>query len=71
MTMTYRRTTTLTLRLVETIESSEDDFTEEDELPSLPGMTVYDTTAEDVTETRGPGLAKCGPVAAARKKASR
>jgi hypothetical protein len=59
--MTYRRTTTLTLRVVEEFH---DDNT--DEMPSLPGMSVYDTTCDEVTETRG--LAKCGPVAIERSR---
>ena len=60
--VTYRRTTTITLRVVETIER-DDDFA--DEPPSLSGIPVYDTTAEPIAE-RGPGLAKCGAAGAER-----
>lgn len=63
--MTYRRTTTLTLRVVETIER-DDDYSD-DEHPSLSGVPVYDTTATEIVEPRP--LAKCGPVPAARRKA--
>lgn len=66
--MTYRRTTTLTvLRVVETIER--DDYAD-DEHPSLSGIPTYDTTAEPIEE-RLPGLAKCGAVAGERRKAAR
>jgi hypothetical protein len=68
--MTYRRTTTFTLHVVE--EYRDDDA---DETPSLPAQRVYDTDGEDITHTRGPALAKCGPVASAgaerRRKAAK
>jgi hypothetical protein len=37
--------------------------TEIDDKPSLrpmPAEYVYDTTAEEISQTRGPGIAKCG-----------
>lgn len=62
--MTRHRTRsemTFTLRVVsETFD--------EDEAPSLPGMPVYDTTAEAVPEPRQ--LAKC-PAPARQRKAVR
>jgi hypothetical protein len=64
--MTYRRTTTLTVLRV--VEEFHDD--NNDETPSLPAQRVYDTTCDDVTETRG--IAKCGPAAIqSRRKAGR
>jgi hypothetical protein len=66
--MSYRRTTEFRMHL-RVVEESDTPFTE-DEHPSLPGMTVYDTTgSEVVTETRGPSLAKCGAVASERRRA--
>lgn len=62
--MTYRRTTTFTLRVVETIER-DDDFT--DEHPSLSGIPTYDTTAESVPPSRP--LAKCSCGAERRRLA--
>lgn len=59
--MKRRITTTFTLHVVE-------EFADEDP-PSLSGMPVYTTDGEEVTQTRGPGLAKCGPVRDERKKA--
>lgn len=64
--MTYRRTTTITLRVVETIER---DDAHDDEPPSLGGIPVYDTTAVDVADQRGPSLAKCGATGERRRKA--
>ncbi len=59
--MSYKRTTTLTvLRVVEEYS--------DDETPSLPGMPVVETDGEDVTDRLRP-LAKCGAVAAERRKA--
>lgn len=66
--MTYRRTTTLTVLRV--VEEFHDDDT--DEMPSLPGMSVYDTTADEVvTETRGPSLSKCCSLQRPRKVGAR
>lgn len=64
--MTYRRTTTMTiLRVVE-------EYSDDDDKPSLPPMPVVDTTGEDVTHAiRCAGLAKCGPVAIERRRVGR
>lgn len=63
---------TFTLRVVRSRTVEHDDGFDDDELPSLPGMRVYDTTGEEVTETRGPSLVKCGARRLeARKKAAR
>lgn len=65
--MSFRRTTTLTVLRV--VEEYHDDDT--DEMPSLPGMSIYDTTADEVvTETRGPSLSKCCSVERRRKAGS-
>lgn len=62
--MSYRKTTTLTLRVVEEFS--------DDETPSLPPMPVIDTDGEDVTHAiRCAGLAKCGPVAIERRRVGR
>lgn len=62
--MSYRKTTTLTLRVVEEFS--------DDETPSLPPMPVVETTGEDVTHAiRCAGLAKCGPVAIERRRVGR
>jgi hypothetical protein len=65
--MSYRRTTEFRMHL-RVVEESDTPVTE-DEHPSLPGMTVYDTTGEEITGTRGPALAKCGAVASERRRA--
>lgn len=66
-TMANRRTTPFRLRLC-VIATLEADFTDE-EPPSLGGIPVYDTTAEESPEA--PALAKCGAAVGERKRASR
>lgn len=51
-----RELTIVTYRVVE--EISDDD---KPSLPPAPAERAYDTTGEDVTHVRGPGLAKCLP----------
>jgi hypothetical protein len=58
--MTYRRTTTFTLHVVEEFH--------DDETPSLPGMPVVETTGDDITHVTRP-LAKCGSATSERKRA--
>ncbi len=61
--MTYRKRTTTTLTVLRVVEEFHDD-----EPASLPGIPVYDTTAEAVPEPRP--LAKC-PAPARQRKAVR
>jgi hypothetical protein len=63
--MTFRKITTLSLRVVETIEVDLGD----DDKPSLPPMPVVETTGTTVSETIRP-LAKVIPLAAARRGAA-
>jgi hypothetical protein len=56
--MTFRKTTTLSLRVVETIEVDLGD----DDKPSLPPTPVVETTGVTVSETVRP-LAKVIPLA--------
>lgn len=66
---------TFTLHVVRSRTVERDDGCDHDETPSLPAQRVYDTDGEDITHTRGPALAKCGPVASAgaerRRKAAK
>lgn len=57
----YRKTTTLTLRIVETVEFDDDD------VPSLPAQPVYETTGETVHE--GPSVTKASAQPARRRSA--
>lgn len=58
------------MRLVKTVTTTTleaDVFVEEDERPSLPAQRVYDVDCDEVSQVRGPGLAKAEPRLAGRK----